>query len=212
MPKKFKSKKVQSIDYADEYDNLAYQSESHSAEIVFGLLFEYIQPGQNLLDIGIGTGLSAVLFKKYGLNIYGLDNSLEMLEVCEKKNIAVDLKLFDLNNKTLPYDKDQFDHLISVGVFHFFHDLDNFFKEARRILKTGGTFSFTIMFSPEGIHHEFNEEYQIDVYSHSEKYVETLIEKYRFNFLKRIRYFTFKDISKTENICFQAYVLRHESS
>jgi len=107
MPKKFKSKKVQSIDYADEYDNLAYQSESHSAEIVFGLLFEYIQPGQNLLDIGIGTGLSAVLFKKYGLNIYGLDNSLEMLEVCEKKNIAVDLKLFDLNNKTLPYDKDQ---------------------------------------------------------------------------------------------------------
>ena len=210
MNKNFNSNKVQNIDYADEYDDLAYKSESHSAEIIFGLLFEYIQPGQNLLDIGIGTGLSALLFKKYGMNIYGLDNSLEMLEVCEKKNIVIDLKLFDLNNELLPYDKGQFDHLISVGVFHFFNDLDNFFKEARRILKPGGTFSFTIMVSPEGINHEFNEEYQIDVYSHSQKYIETLIEKYKFNFLKRIRFLTFKDISKTERICFQAYVLSNE--
>ena len=75
-----------------------------------------------------------------------------MLDVCKKKNIAVELKLFDLNNKTLPYANDQFDNLISVGVFHFFHDLDNFFKEARRILKTGGTFSFTKMvFQKESI-------------------------------------------------------------
>ncbi|MGC9517420.1 MAG: class I SAM-dependent DNA methyltransferase [Methanomicrobiales archaeon] len=210
MSEKVRSSKIQRVDYADEYDDMARELESHSADIIFGLLFEYIQPGQSLLDLGIGTGISSNLFKKYGLKIYGLDNSPDMLDVCEKKNIAVDLKLFDLENETFPYGNQQFDHIISVGVFHFFHYLDNFFKEAKRILKPGGTFSFTVIVSPSEIDHEFNQEYEIDVYSHSEKYVKTLIDKYKLNCLKKIRFLTFKDISKTERICFEAYVLSNE--
>lgn len=207
MPEKFKSPPLKDIEYADEYEDLARKAESHSAEIMFGLVFEYIQPGQKLLDLGIGTGLSSNLFKKVGLNIYGLDNSQEMLNICKKKNIAVDLKLFDLNNETLPYDNVQFHHLIAVGLFHFFKDLDSFFKEAKRIIKPGGTFSFTIIVSEDGISHEFNEEYKIDVYGHNPEYLEDLIKKYNFQLLKRFQFLTFKDINKTERIRFEAYVL-----
>jgi len=207
MSGKFTSNEHVEIDYADEYDDLASQAESHSAEIIFGMIYEYIQPGQMLLDIGIGTGLSSYLFYKAGMNIYGLDNSPEMLDVCENKDVAVDLKLFDLAQGTLPYANEKFDHVISVGVFHFFQDLDSFFREAKRIIKPGGTFSFTIIVSEDGISHEFNEEYQIDVYGHNQEYLEDLIMKYNFQFLKRIRFLTFKDVTKTERICFEAYVL-----
>lgn len=207
MSGKFTSNEHVEIDYADEYDDLASQAESHSAEIIFGMIYEYIQPGQMLLDIGIGTGLSSYLFYKAGMNIYGLDNSPEMLDVCENKDVAVDLKLFDLAQGPLPYANEKFDHVISVGVFHFFQDLDSFFREAKRIIKPEGTFSFTIIVSEDGISHEFNEKYQIDVYGHNQEYLEDLIMKYNFQFLKRIRFLTFKDVTKTERICFEAYVL-----
>lgn len=207
MSGKLTSTKHKEIDYADEYDDLARQTESHSAEIIFGLAYEYIQPGQTLLDIGIGTGLSSNLFYQVGMDIYGLDNSPEMLNVCKNKDITVDLKLFDLNQGPLPYANEQFDHAISVGVFHFFQDLDSFFGEAKRIIKPGGTFSFTVIVSDDGISHEFNEEYQINVYGHNQEYLEDLITKYNFKLLKRIRFLIFKDVAKTERICFEAYVL-----
>lgn len=210
MSGKFTSNEPVDIDYADEYDDLASQSESHSAEIIFGMVYEYIQAGQMLLDIGIGTGLSSYLFYKAGMTIYGLDNSPEMLDICKNKDFAVDLKLFDLNQGTLPYANDQFDHLISVGVLHFFQDLDSFFREAYRVIKPGGTFSFTVLVSDDEISHEFNEEYQIDVYGHNQEYLEDLINKYDFQLLKRIRFLTFKDVIKNERICFEAYVLSTE--
>jgi ubiquinone/menaquinone biosynthesis C-methylase UbiE len=210
MPKKVISDPVPEVDYADEYDDLARKAESHAAEIIFGMVFEYIHPEQTLLDIAIGTGLSSKLFFKAGMDIYGFDNSPELLNVCKKKNIAVDLKLFDLNEGSFPYNENQFDHVISVGVFHFFQDLDGFFRETRRIIKPGGTFSFTVIVSHHGISHEFNKEYQIDVYGHDQQYLEGLIKKYNFQLLKRIRFLSFKDITKTERICFEAYVLGAE--
>jgi ubiquinone/menaquinone biosynthesis C-methylase UbiE len=55
--------------------------EWHGHEALFGMMFEYVLPGQPILDIGIGTGLIAALFKKAGLEVYGIDISGEMLEV-----------------------------------------------------------------------------------------------------------------------------------
>jgi len=50
--------------------------------------YEYIKPGDSLLDLGIGTGLSSVLFAKVGLNITDLDGSLEMLKECRKNRLS----------------------------------------------------------------------------------------------------------------------------
>jgi ubiquinone/menaquinone biosynthesis C-methylase UbiE len=50
------------------------------------MCYEYIKSGDALLDLGMGTGLSSVLFVKAGLNITGLDGSLEMLKECQKKD------------------------------------------------------------------------------------------------------------------------------
>ncbi len=193
---------------AEDYDSLSLQLENHAHEVIFGLVFEYINEGDNLLDLGIGTGLGSSLFHKAGLNIYGLDNSNKMINICQEKNIARDLKLYDLKKSNWPYDNHEFDHVIAVGLFHFFKDLDNFFKEVQRMVKKGGTFSFTVKYSETLISVEINEEYDMEVYGHSEEYLEKLIHKYGFKLEKSMRFETFKDLSRTESLHFKAYVLR----
>jgi len=193
--------------YAEQYDSLSEQYEYHASEIIFGLLYQYLNSGEKLLDLGIGTGLSSVLFQKAGLDICGLDKSKEMLEICRKKDIAHELKLFDLNKKVLPFDDHLYDHVIAVGLFHFFKELDKFFKESYRILKEDGTFSFTVKDSEVRISSTFDEEYQIAVYGHSDEYVEELTKKYNFKLQKRLKFSTYKDLHKKDSLCFKAYVL-----
>lgn len=82
--------------YAADYDNQVRASNCLIAEALFGLSFEYLQPGQRLLDLGIGSGLSAILFDKAGLHVYGMDFSPAMLELCRSKGIAIELKRHDL--------------------------------------------------------------------------------------------------------------------
>jgi ubiquinone/menaquinone biosynthesis C-methylase UbiE len=81
---------------AQTYDEICLQVESHAHEVLFGLAFEYINSGEALLDVGVGTGVSSKLFHKAGLAIYGVDNSEEMLAVCREKGFAKELKKHDL--------------------------------------------------------------------------------------------------------------------
>ena len=192
---------------AEDYDSLSLQLENHAHEVIFGLVFEYITEGDNLLDLGIGTGLGSSLFHKAGLSIYGLDNSKEMLNICQEKDISRDLKLYDFKESHLPYDDQLFDQVISVGVFHFFQDLDRFFKETHRILKEGGIFSFTVKDSGTLVSREVNEKYDMVIYGHSKGYLAELSQKYDFKTLKSLNFTSFKDLSKKESLSFKAYVL-----
>lgn len=49
------------------------------------MAYEQIQPGQSILDIGIGTGLRSILFRKAGLTVHGMETSQDMLEACRTK-------------------------------------------------------------------------------------------------------------------------------
>ena len=131
--------------FAKEYDQSSKKHEWFSPEILFGLMFEYVKNKEKLLDLGIGTGQSAMPFHAIGLKIYGLDGSNEMLKKCKRKAIADELKLFDLSTTPpLPYKNNSFKYIISNGVFYFFENLESFFSEAKRILKPNGFFAFTV--------------------------------------------------------------------
>jgi 2-polyprenyl-3-methyl-5-hydroxy-6-metoxy-1,4-benzoquinol methylase len=98
-------------EFASQYDDLVKKQNWYGSEVLFGMVFEYIKKKDRILDIGIGAGSSATGFHALGLKVYGLDYSNEMLEVCKKNEIAVDLKQFDLSNTPLPYPTDFFDHM-----------------------------------------------------------------------------------------------------
>lgn len=193
---------------AKEYDSLSGQYEWYGGEVLFGLVFEYISAGDKLLDLGIGTGLGSIPFHKAGLKIYGIDNSEEMLDVCREKGISQNLKTYDLSEDKLLYDNNEFNHIISCGVFHFFADLEHFFSESHRILVPNGTFSFIVQNSNDDISETVDEEYGIPVYGHSEIYIERLVEKYNFELLKKQSFSALKNLSGKEKFYFKAYILK----
>ncbi len=72
----------------ETYDEEAEATGWYGPEVAFGLAFKYLRPGQSILDLGIGTGLAAVLFRQAGLKVYGMDVAPEMLDACRGKGFT----------------------------------------------------------------------------------------------------------------------------
>ena len=65
--------------YAADYDAQVSAYDCYLAEALFGLCYDFVQPGQSLLDLGIGSGLSAAPFARAGLRVAGMDFAPAML-------------------------------------------------------------------------------------------------------------------------------------
>lgn len=170
---------------AAAYDDLVTAYGSYAHDVLFGLCFEYVRPGDSLLDLGIGTGLSSAPFAKAGTVITGVDGSEEMLEVCQRKGIAVELRCHDLLKTPLPYPAAAFNHVIACGVFHFFADLAPLVGEACRLMQQGGTFAFTAAVpdadatgsTPSGsVRVRHDPVAGVSIYAHRPAYVHALLE------------------------------------
>ena len=128
----------------EKYDQEANATGWLGPEVAFGLAYKYVNPGQTVLDIGIGTGLGGILFHKAGLNVFGMDVSDEMLAACRSKGFVTALKQHDLRTTPYPYAEASIDHVVCVGVLNFFEDLSQLFSEVSRILRKDGVFVFVV--------------------------------------------------------------------
>ena len=179
---------------AAQYDQQVYEYNCYSHDALFGMSFEYVNPRDRLLDIGIGTGLASQSFSKVGLEVYGCDGSAEMLKVCESKAFAKELKALDLQNIPLPYSDSFFDHVICCGVLHFFDGLETVLKEVLRIIKPGGIFAFTVAAQTSGEEGATDDNLQgyietptpwgVPIFKHSNGYVTNLLQANGFDILK----------------------------
>lgn len=179
--------------YASDYDSQLRAYDCYLAEALFGLCYEFVRPGEVLLDLGIGSGVSAALFAKAEVIVDGLDFSPAMLELCRAKGFARDLKQHDLLVVPWPYPARACDHAVCCGVFHFIPDLEKIFSEARRVLRAGGMLAFTTK-SPATAEKP-PQQYEslatdgLEVYSHSPIYIEMLLHQNRFERMKVLRCF-----------------------
>ncbi len=130
-------------DFAASYDNTINSNNWIGPQILYMQLKEFLQPKSQILDLGIGTGSSSLLFKNEGHHITGIDGAKKMLEICRTKNIAENLILHDLEKTPLPLTDNLFNAVISNGVFHLIHPISPIFKEVERVLIPGGSFVFT---------------------------------------------------------------------
>ena len=130
------------MSYEEDYDHIAELTGWLGPEIAFGLMYKFIHPGETILDIGIGTGLSSILFHKAGLRVYGMDTSEEMLTKCGSKCFTAGLTQHDLTSLPYPYSDKSMDHAVCIGVLNFFEDLNPVFQETGRLLKDNGLFAF----------------------------------------------------------------------
>lgn len=212
---------IQDSQSASEYDTQARKTNWFGSEVVFGLAYEFIKPGESLLDLGIGSGLSSILFHKAGLQVYGLDGSAEVLEVCRAKGFAADLKEHDLRDLPFPYLSDFCDHVVSVAVLNSFEDLASLFEEVARIIKTGGIFAFTVEEQKQGqegsyainrveVSEQPKEDSAVKLFRHSEKYINSLLNQSNFELLKTLEFAAFKYPAENKDVFFKAYVVRKE--
>lgn len=179
---------------ANQYDQQASKQGWFGHDVLFGMCFEYIQPHERLLDIGIGTGLASMPFAKAGLEIYGCDGSTEMLKICEAKAFAKELKALQLHNCRLPYTDSFFNHVICSGVLHFFNNLDKILQEIFRVIKPGGIFAFTVAALPCDEEAAMKDKYQgfieaptpwrVSIFKHSNDYIHTLLQSNNYVILK----------------------------
>jgi predicted TPR repeat methyltransferase len=194
--------------YAADYDEQVRAYGAYLTEVLFGLVYEWATPGQRLLDLGIGTGLSAALFAKAGLNVYGMDFSPAMLDLCRAKGTTVDLRQQDLQQIPWPYPGESFDHAVCCGVFHFIGALDTLFGETDRVLRPGGLFAFTtkdpLTAPAEDLPFERTVSDGLVVYNHSPTYIDALIQDRRLDRMKVMRCFVGEDI-------FSAWVVQKQS-
>lgn len=118
--------------------------------VIFDLLKPFIKKNDSLLDLGIGTGLASVPFKKEGLAIDGIDSSVEMITIRDVKQIAKQIFLSDLDNNEFFFPNMEFDHIISNAFFHFVFNPEKIFSNVSLRLTKDGLFCFTTMHSGLG--------------------------------------------------------------
>jgi malonyl-CoA O-methyltransferase len=94
--------------------------------------------GLNVLDLGCGTGRHALWLASIGASVTAVDFSKEMLAEARRKSgaEAVRFVVHDLHTP-LPFGA-EFDLVVSGLVLEHLHDLNGFFAEARRVLKSDG--------------------------------------------------------------------------
>ncbi len=180
---------------ADYYDRAAEEGGYVLPEALFGLCFEYLLPGQRLLDIGIGTGLSSLPFARAGMLVYGLDGSVEMLKECAKKQFAAEVKLCDIRSAPWPFADRFFDHAIECGTLPFIPELEVVFSEVSRLVNPGGIFAFTIKM-PSGELQANGETGNytteiidgVQIYSHRTKYIDGLLTSRGFKQRKLLKF------------------------
>ncbi|WP_320040255.1 class I SAM-dependent methyltransferase [uncultured Desulfobacter sp.] len=179
-------KNVFNSDHVINYDQNAEKVNWLDPAITFGMAYRFVKPGDRLLDIGIGTGLSSQLFHKAGLEIHGIDFSPKMLARCRSKQMAKDLKEHDLSIPPYPYEANSMDHAVCTGVTHLFKDLTPIFQELARILKSGGVFAFVVPDCQEGEAREIQVESRhspgekVTIFSHSIQDINNLLDLYGF--------------------------------
>jgi predicted TPR repeat methyltransferase len=203
------------------YDEAAGKYGWSAPEVLFGMVSGRIVPGECLLDLGIGTGLSAVPFRNAGLHVYGVDGSREMLAQCASRGLAIDLQQHDILSIPLPYADNQFDHICACGVFHLIAHIDDIVADAARMVRESGTFLFTTeelkpdgaegkRLSDVGVVGIKNETSGITSYLHSHDLVEKLLRDNRFAITKTLDFVAYGKTDWADERTFRAYVAVHD--
>jgi len=206
--------------YARDYDREAAEQGYHGPEVLFGLMYEYLRINDRVLDIAIGTGLDAALFKKAGTIIHGIDGATEMLKICKEKKVADELKQTDLLKDPIPYPDEYFDLALANALFHMIENPSPVFLEASRVLKKSGIYGFTVdeimpgklpvydNTGKEGVRSFKHPESGLCMYRHSDEFIQDLCRESGFGIIKKLDFMSFRGKDGRPDFYFTAYIVR----
>jgi phosphatidylethanolamine/phosphatidyl-N-methylethanolamine N-methyltransferase len=139
-----------------------YRAFSGTYDVVFGPIFHIgrkeavrianTRPGQRILEVGVGTGLSLPFFRADS-RVTGIDVSAEMLakarrRVTQRKLLHVDT-LLEMDAENLSFRDNSFDSVIALYVASVVPNPARFAAEMRRVCIPGGSIVIVNHFTSE---------------------------------------------------------------
>lgn len=131
--------------WATEYDqdladDFAWNAPDNGARVLASL----VPADANVLDAGAGTGLAGVCLAAAGFTkMAAMDISQGMLDVAKEKNVYTSFHQMVMG-ETLGFETDEFDAVISIGVFTLGHAPISSFDELVRVTRPGGYIVFSL--------------------------------------------------------------------
>jgi phosphatidylethanolamine/phosphatidyl-N-methylethanolamine N-methyltransferase len=139
-----------------------YRLFSGSYDVVFGPVFhpgrkEAVRvandkPGQRILEVGVGTGLSLPFFRP-DARVVGIDVSAEMLAKArrraEQKKLRHVEALIEMDAEHMSFEDNSFDAVLALYVASVVPDPARFAAEMRRVCRPGGTIVIVNHFTSE---------------------------------------------------------------
>lgn len=117
---------------ADLYDN------AHGFVAKFGegiLSYLHPKPGENILDLGCGTGdLTEEIFQT-GARVIGVDNSIEMIRTAKTK--FPQIEFIQADARTMNFDR-RFDAIFSNAALHWIKEKEMVIRQMHLLLKENG--------------------------------------------------------------------------
>ena len=95
-----------------------------------------LSSGQEVLDVGCGTGVFLRAAADRGALVSGLDASEALIEIARRRVPEADLRVADLQR--LPWDDDRFDVVAGFNSFFYAADASGALAEAARVTRPGG--------------------------------------------------------------------------
>jgi phosphatidylethanolamine/phosphatidyl-N-methylethanolamine N-methyltransferase len=133
----------------------AYKRYARFYDLVFGAVFqpgrkaivEHMEcsPGERILEVGVGTGLSLPLYPK-GVSVTGIDISRDMLVQAqarkEREHLDNVVQLSVMDAEHMEFEDDSFDKVIAMYVASVVPDPERLVDEMRRVCKPNGRIIF----------------------------------------------------------------------
>lgn len=137
-------------EFARYYDKLIYNVDYKQLAGYFVKLFEcYGTKPSLLLDLACGTGNLSVEFSKLGIEVIGIDASIDMLSVARQKSMEQDCDILFLNQKMQELDlfgtvDGVVSSLDSINHLTCMDDVKATFDRVSLFLNSGGLFIFDV--------------------------------------------------------------------
>jgi ubiquinone/menaquinone biosynthesis C-methylase UbiE len=106
---------------------------AHKACINF--LKDYVKDKFKVLDVACGTGIFLRKIDKHykGLELFGIDNSKEMISIANQYPDVINFMVASADK--IPFENNSFDLITIIDAFYYFQDKEAVLKECFRILK-----------------------------------------------------------------------------
>jgi SAM-dependent methyltransferase len=125
---------------AIKYDKIGvgYNTTRKADPYLLGRMYDLLQPQpeQPYLDLGCGTGNYTIALHGMGLDIIGLDPSIEMLDKAQAR--APEIKWLEGVAEELPFADGSFQGILASLTLHHWRDIRVGLSEAARVLRPGG--------------------------------------------------------------------------